>query len=75
MFLEDIPREERHDVVRGHVILGIDDEGNVTDQPLLDYQRHIHGSVVGPLYPPHLKREDWADMVDEAGDILVATIN
>ena len=47
-FLEEIPREERHDAVRGQKQLAIDEEGNVTDQPLLEYQHHIHGSVVGP---------------------------
>ena len=72
---DDLLLEEVHDSVRGHQDIAVDEEGNVTDQPLLDYQHHIHGSVADPLYPPHLKREAWADMVDEAGDIPVETIN
>ena len=73
---DDLPLEEEvHDSARGHQDIAVDEKGNVADPPLLDYQHHIHGSVVGPLYPPHLEREDWADMVDEAGDIPVETIN
>ena len=72
---DDLPTEEVHDSVRGHQDLAVDEEGNVTDQQLLDYQHHIHGSVVGPLYPPHVERERWADMIDEAGDAPVETAN
>ena len=53
---DDLPTEEVHDSVRGYQDLAVDEEGNAADQQLLDYQHHIHGSVIGPLYPPHLEK-------------------
>ena len=73
LFKNELPTEEVYDSVRGHQDLAVDEEGNPTDQQLLDFQHHVHGSITGPLFDPLLERGRWADMIDEAGEVPMGT--
>ena len=69
----ELPREEVIDTLRGEMEFAVDGAGFATDQPLLDYQKHIEQSIREPLQEPALKKERWADMFDESGNIPLET--
>ena len=69
----ELPKEEVYDTLRGEMELAVDDEGHATDQQLLDFQKHVEQSIREPLHDPALKRERWADMFDESGEIPLET--